>query len=403
MTTIPTTDCSFGDIVIAHNTTFPSTPVSTNNINLKTYFSGKTVYSPGGTGTLIPTSNISTSLFYGKTFQLPTPDPPTNILGVNNEQNQVTVSWTAPVSGTTPTGYKVEYQEVYPSVSGWTVAISDTGIVVTYPVTGLDNFIKAYKFRVSSVHNAEISGSVESLLSYTPRDLHLPQDWSDIQTYLKANGGAISEDNQITSPINGWYTIKMACLDSSNNTSWPGQGTNAGVDWYKCVGDLQSASSEPSGLGVVDPSSVENPFILVTNSSNQVIYKIDPRGARAINEPGWTPTFYGPNYHLASGDGITSVSYFEPTVNSPPTATPPSGCPGAGGGTWYNGITAASTDPPPLPTTRRIIDDCRLYLGYTWNWTTSLPPSDPHASPSSYSFGSSNTGPTDSLYTLIIN
>ena len=68
MATIPTTDCSFGDIVIAHNTTFPSTPVSTNNINLKTYFSGKTVYSPGGTGTLIPTSNISTSLFYGKTF-----------------------------------------------------------------------------------------------------------------------------------------------------------------------------------------------------------------------------------------------------------------------------------------------------------------------------------------------
>lgn len=400
MTTIPTTDCSFGDIVIAHNTTFPSTPVSTNNINLKTYFSGKTVYSPGGTGTLIPTSNISTSLFYGKTFQLPTPDPPTNILGVNNEQNQVTVSWTAPVSGTTPTGYKVEYQEVYPSVSGWTVAISDTGIVVTYSVTGLDNFIKAYKFRVSSVHNAEISGSVESLLSYTPRDLHLPQDWSDIQTYLKANGDAISEDNQITSPINGWYTIKMACLDSSNNTSWSGQGTNAGVDWYKCVGDLQSASSEPSGLGVVDPSSVENPFILVTNSSNQVIYKIDPRGARAINDPGWTPTFYGPNYH---GVGITSVSYFESTVNSPPTTTPPSGCPGAGGGTWYNGITAASTDPPPLPTTRRIIDDCRLYLGYTWNWTTSLPPSNPPASPSSYSFGSSNSGPTDSLYTQIIN
>ena len=78
MATITTTDCSFGDIVIAYNTTFTSTPVSPNNINLKTYFHGKTLYSPGGTGTLIPTSNISTSLFYGKTFETPSspPDPP---------------------------------------------------------------------------------------------------------------------------------------------------------------------------------------------------------------------------------------------------------------------------------------------------------------------------------------
>jgi hypothetical protein len=190
---------------------------------------------------------------------------------------------------------------------------------------------------------------------------------------------------------------KNGMFGSSNNTSWSGQGTNAGVSWYKCVGDLQSASSDPSGSGVVDPGEVENPFILVTNSSNQVIYKIDPRGARAINEPGWTPTFYGPNYSGVAG--VTSVSYFEPTNNLPPTTIPPSGCPGAGGGTWYNGTTAASTDPPPLPTTRRIIDDCRLYFGYTWNWTTSLPAN----TSSSYSFGSSNAGPTGSLYTQIIN
>ena len=75
MATIPTTDCSFGDIVIAYNTTFPSTPVSTNNINLKTSFSEKTVYNPGWplVPTVIPSSNISTSLFYGKTFQMPVP------------------------------------------------------------------------------------------------------------------------------------------------------------------------------------------------------------------------------------------------------------------------------------------------------------------------------------------
>ena len=93
MATIPTTDCSFGDIVIAYNTTFPSTPVSTNNINLKTYFSGKTVYSPGGTGTVIPTSNISTSLFYGKTFGSG-PNEPTLLSGVSYNTNSCAFSWT---------------------------------------------------------------------------------------------------------------------------------------------------------------------------------------------------------------------------------------------------------------------------------------------------------------------
>ena len=47
MATIPTTDCSFGDIVIAHNTTFTSSPLSINNINLKTYFIGKKFYTFG--------------------------------------------------------------------------------------------------------------------------------------------------------------------------------------------------------------------------------------------------------------------------------------------------------------------------------------------------------------------
>ena len=93
MATIPTTDCSFGDIVIAHNTTFPSSTLSINNINLKTYFSGKTVYSPGGTGTLIPTSNISTSLFYGKTFGYG-PNEPTLLSGVSTTINSCVFSWT---------------------------------------------------------------------------------------------------------------------------------------------------------------------------------------------------------------------------------------------------------------------------------------------------------------------
>ena len=77
MATIPTTDCSFGDIVTAYNTTVASgAQISMNNINLKTSFSGKTIYNPGWpiTGTtVIPSSSISTSLFYGKTFQIPTP------------------------------------------------------------------------------------------------------------------------------------------------------------------------------------------------------------------------------------------------------------------------------------------------------------------------------------------
>jgi len=112
MATIPTTDCSFGDIVIAHNTTFPSTPVSTNNINLKTYFSGKTVYSPGGTGTLIPASNISTSLFYGKTFQEPI-SPPTLLSGSprNGFPEQSTLSWVEPASlPTLGSGENITYE-----------------------------------------------------------------------------------------------------------------------------------------------------------------------------------------------------------------------------------------------------------------------------------------------------
>jgi hypothetical protein len=98
MATITTTDCSFGDIVIAYNTTFPSNPVSPNNINLKTYFSGKTLYSPGGTGTLIPTSNISTSLFYGKTFGISTPpDPPVFDSSIST-MTTLKIMWNEPVN-----------------------------------------------------------------------------------------------------------------------------------------------------------------------------------------------------------------------------------------------------------------------------------------------------------------
>ena len=100
MATIPTTDCSFGDIVTAYNTTVASgSQISMNNINLKTSFSGKTIYNPGWpiTGTtVIPSSSISTSLFYGKTFQKPTPTVTFSSSSAVVDANAGAQSWNNP-------------------------------------------------------------------------------------------------------------------------------------------------------------------------------------------------------------------------------------------------------------------------------------------------------------------
>lgn len=301
---------------------------------------------------------------------------PVNVNGTNNEDGKSTVSWTANPS---VSGYKLEYATVTNSSDekkdyGW-IIVADDIVSNMYTVTGLTNFTKAYSFRVSSKISDNLSIQTYSPHSYTPRDLQLPQSLEHMQSYLQSGGKSIYDLDE----SHGWYTMRMACFSESNETQWNGQGLNSGMEWHHCVG--KHLYSEPSNI--TEPGLVRNPFILVTNST-QVIYKINPRGSRSINDVTHIPTFYGPGFSTA---GVTSVSYFDRKIN-PPYTNPPSGC--VGGGEWYNEITSE-----PYNGNRRIIDDCRLNFGHDWHWITG-PKND-------YSFGNRNSGPDHSLYTQIKN
>ena len=61
---------------------------------------------------------------------------------------------------------------------------------------------------------------VESANSYTPRDLQLPQSWTDINSYLMANGSAISADNQGSGKTHGNYRIDMDTYNNLGSTQW---------------------------------------------------------------------------------------------------------------------------------------------------------------------------------------
>jgi hypothetical protein len=282
----------------------------------------------------------------------------TNVLGNNNEDSKINVAWTTGSEGTA-SGFKVEYKEIYPSEGSWSTA-AENATGSSYLVTGLINFSKAYKFRVSAIVGSLLGEAVESTNSFTPRNLQLPQSWTDINSYLMADGAAISADNQGNGKTHGNYRIDM--------DTYASLGSNP---WYRLPGTHNAGMSS----SIVAPAGVTGAMILVTNNSEDVIYKINPLGdANDTN-------IYGPGYY---NDGTTSISYFWQTV-TPPTTNPPAGNPGAGGGSWNSGPTTGEG--------RRIIDDARLNLGYGWNWITSLPAN----SSSSYSFSSS------SLYTSIIN
>ena len=281
----------------------------------------------------------------------------TNVLGSNNENQQINISWTTG-SGGTASGFKVEYKEVYPSVGSWILA-TESATGSSYLVTNLTNFSKAYKFRVSAIVDPFVGEATESANSFTPRNLQLPQSWTNINSYLMANGSAITADNQGSGKAYGNYRIDM------NNYNEQGSG-----QWYRLPGTHNTGMSSST----VAPASVTAPMVLVTNNSGDVIYKINPTGDGGN-------TFYGPGY---TNDNTTSIPYFFQSV-TPPTTNPPEGNPGAGGGSWNSGPTTGGG--------RRIIDDARLNLGYGWNWITSFPAN----SSSSYSFSSS------ALYTSIIN
>ena len=281
----------------------------------------------------------------------------TNVLGSNNENQQINISWTTGSEGTA-SGFKVEYKEVYPSVGSWILA-TESATGSSYLVTNLTNFSKAYKFRVSAIVDPFVGEATESANSFTPRNLQLPQSWTNINSYLMANGSAITADNQGSGKTHGNYRIDMDNYNELGSTPW-----------YRLPGTHNAGMSSATAA----PASVAAPMVLVTNNSGDVIYKIDPTGDGGN-------TFYGPGY---TGNGTTSIPYFFQSV-TPPTTNPPEGNPGAGGGFWNSGPTTGGD--------RRIIDDARLNLGYGWNWITSFPAN----SSSSYSFSSS------ALFTSIIN
>jgi hypothetical protein len=96
------------------------------------------------------------SVFYGYTqIQItytvpPPPDPATNLTVSQTTANQLELSWTAPTTGATPIGYKIERS---PDNATWSTLTADTGNTNTTYSDGSLSLNTTYYYRVSSFAN----------------------------------------------------------------------------------------------------------------------------------------------------------------------------------------------------------------------------------------------------------
>jgi len=93
------------------------------------------------------------------TYTLPPPDAPTGLTITQSTANELDLSWTAPTSGTTPTGYKIERSL---DNSNWTTVTADTGNTnTTYTDTSL-SYNTLYYYRVFSYDSGGVQYSTTS-------------------------------------------------------------------------------------------------------------------------------------------------------------------------------------------------------------------------------------------------
>ena len=170
------------------------------------------------------TSGSSTLEF---TFVNPPADPPTNLSTTQIAGNQFSLSWTAPASGTTPTGYKVERSV---DNTTWTVATSDTGSTNTsYTDTFTPEPNTTLYYRVFSYEANDLQYSLTSVSdSLTTWDY--PNPPTNVQT---VDGIPLNVSWTAPSPVDGTisgYKVYRSTF-GSHGTQLPNNGGTTPIDF----------------------------------------------------------------------------------------------------------------------------------------------------------------------------
>ena len=147
---------------------------------------------------------IGTSIASGTATATPAaptaPGSPTGLSGVSGN-NQVSLSWTAPVSngGSAITDYLVEYK-LNSEPTTWTTFVDGTSTSTSATVTGLTNDL-VYNFRVSAI-NAIGTSTVSSTANATP-GVETPLTISNMSLWLDGSDAAtITESSGIITQVN---------------------------------------------------------------------------------------------------------------------------------------------------------------------------------------------------------
>src|SRR3990172_8975495 len=184
------------------------------------------------------------------------PGAPTDLTAISISQNQINLSWTAPVdpgSGTI-TGYKIERES--PVGGGWSTIVADTGTTATtYSNTGLTRGTQ-YNYRVSSIADGTGNPSNTANDTTDPGVPDAPVGLSSNSTYVDIielswtapsfNGGSAITGYKIEreSPVGGgWSTIVADTGTTATTYSNTGLTYNTQYNYRVSAINAQGTSS----------------------------------------------------------------------------------------------------------------------------------------------------------------
>ena len=226
------------------------------------------------------------------------PGAPTDLTAISISQNQINLSWTAPVdqgSGTI-TGYQIERES--PVGGGWSTIVADTGNTnTTYSNTGL-TYNTQYNYRISAI-NAQGLGSASNVDDDTTQSL-VDDSTSLMLNFNEGEGASVVYDlskYNHTITKNGDLSISAATVKQNfSPTALYSQGT---APAYLRIADH---AIFPGGS---NSWTVEWYMYLITKPTiNTLIYDCNQGGTQWIEiiyENDGTPS---ENVHISTTSGI---------------------------------------------------------------------------------------------------